>query len=164
MKPLAKSIAGMNPITKIGTEIRALRSRTKKSAKSEVSESAPPTIDRRREVAEFYDHYEGHIETLCDAAQYGPEPYLEEAYRKSRQQLQRDYRCLKQDLQPYLAPHTENDQRAVDADVMESLFHAPTLGEFLRCDDGFMIQRILLTRDALTRYAQDLRTAKAYTA
>lgn len=164
MKPLAKSIPGMNPIAKIGSEIRALRSKVKGASQPEVVEIVRTPVERSREVAKFYDHYEGHIETLCDAAQYGPEPYLEEAYRKSRQILQREYGALKQELRPYLSPNEATDQRAVDADPMESLFLAPTLSEFLRCDDGFMIQRILLTRDALTRYAHDIRTAKAYTA
>jgi hypothetical protein len=48
----------------------------------------------------------------------------------------------------------------VSCDAFEALFIAPTLVEFLRCDDGMMISRIMRTREALNLYGEHLRQLK----
>ena len=46
-------------------------------------------------------------------------------------------------------------------DAFEALYAAPTLQEQLRGDDGSMIGRIMRTREALNRYAEQLRRLAA---
>jgi hypothetical protein len=46
-------------------------------------------------------------------------------------------------------------------DAFEALWSSPTLQELLRSDDGNMISRITRTREALNRYAEQLRQIAA---
>ena len=46
-------------------------------------------------------------------------------------------------------------------DAFEALFSAPSLGDFLRGDDGLMISRMERTREALYLYGDHLRQLAA---
>jgi len=125
--------------------------------------AARPSIqERRQELAAFYDRYEQLVETLCDAAQYGPEPGLDARYGALRTWMQQNYR----NVRPYVAAYLEFEPSDVvhgleaserTTDGFEALFHASNLREFLSRDDGAMIGRIIRTRRALTLYGDHLR-------
>ncbi len=126
----------------------------------------PSTQERQSELVAFYTEYENLVEVLCDAAQYGPEPQLEERYSALRNWMQRNYIDIRKYVAAYLqydvadAGHGPGgDERSADA--FEALFFWPTLNEFLRADDGHMIQRIMRTRDALNQYGEHLRQLAA---
>lgn len=126
----------------------------------------PTTQERLADLLAFYQRYEDLVDVLCAGAQYGPEVRLEGRYEELRRWFQSHYRDLRPFIRPFLVnsdSELENAHEAYGArsDAFEMLFAAPTLGEFLRCDDGEMIQRIERTQDALARYGAHLRALAA---
>lgn len=128
--------------------------------------SAPSLKDlarvRQEELASFYARYEDLVELLCDAAQYGPESRLNQRYDELRGWMMRHY----PGVQPYVVAFLElsvddmaikRGASAISTDAFEALWASPTLLEQLRTDDGLMIERIMRTREALNRYAEQLR-------
>jgi hypothetical protein len=108
--------------------------------------------ERQKLLAEFYEAYEDFVEMLCDAAQYGPTPRLENGYRARRAQLAASYL----DLKPLLSAFIRTDAAGAH-DAFEALFSTPTVSEFLQSDDGETITRITRAREALNLYAEHLR-------
>ena len=133
------------------------------SEKTAVSTSRPvgPTVEERREeLLEFYERYEQFVETLCDAAQFGSDERLAAAYGRLRDWLSQRYEPLRPFVSAYMPPDTAVTfrlERGRAPDATEELFSNKTLEEFLRNDDGGMIQRITCTREALNLYGQHLR-------
>ncbi len=126
----------------------------------------PTAAERQEQLIEFYGQYENLVETLCDAAQYGPEAKLEERYAAQRAWMQVNYVEIRKYVAAYLhydvadaGQGRGDDGRSADA--FEALYFWPTLREFLRADDGHMIQRIMRTRDALNQYGEHLRQLAA---
>jgi hypothetical protein len=122
----------------------------------------PSIQERRDQLVTFYTRFESLVETLCDSAQYGPESPLERRYDELRTWMQSNYPPIRRYVVAYLeydsadaALGLESQGRGTDA--FEALFVAHTLTEFLKCDDGMMISRILRTRTALNLYADHLR-------
>ena len=126
-----------------------------------------PTIrQRQEELASFYTQYESLVEILCDAAQYGPNSPLEAKYAELRDYMQRTYPEMRKYVIAYLDVAVEDAAGPLDlyghaTDAYEALFAAPTLQEQIRADDGNMIGRIMRTREALNRYAENLRRLAA---
>lgn len=123
---------------------------------------APSLIERQEHLIRFYGQYETLVETLCDAAQYGPDARQEAAYADLRVWMQANYPLLRKYVAAYLSYDARDAARALDLhstgrDAFETLFAAPTLAEFLRSDDGQMIDRIERTREAMSRYGEHLR-------
>lgn len=116
--------------------------------------SGPSVAARQADLAKFYDRYESLVETLCDAAQYGPTPNLESRYAEHRGIMERAYG----EVAPFVLSYVR-DQDAEDPFL--ALCQAETLADFLRHDDGEMIHRIMATREALTLYAEHLRQLAA---
>jgi len=123
---------------------------------------APTVPERHEELIRFYRKYEDLVETLCDAAQYGPTPKLEARYGELRRWMSSNYAPVRRYVVAYLRFMPEdaqqgllNDGRASDA--FEALFAASNLEVFLRIDDGNMISRITRTREALNLYGEHLR-------
>jgi len=114
--------------------------------------------ERQVELIRFYERYEELVETLCDAAQYGPTPKLERSYEAHRDWMREEYANMRPFVVGYL--HPEEGGR----DAFESLVAADDLGQFLNSDDGNMISRITMTREALTLYGEHLRQLAARTA
>lgn len=125
-----------------------------------------PTVDERLDdLIVFYNKYDLLVETLCDAAQYGPEPKLEAEYERLRSWMVETYPRLRPYVTAYLQYDVADAQQSIDSagiscDAFEALFFAPTLVEFLRCDDGMMISRIMRTREALNLYGEHLKQLK----
>lgn len=122
--------------------------------------------ERQEQLAEFYNRYEDLVELLCDSAQYGPNAHLEEKYQAIRSWMQRNYGSLSQVVIAYLDIEVADTRMPMDlygrsTDAFEALYAAPTLQEQLRSDDGSMIGRIMRTREALNRYAEQLRRLAA---
>lgn len=116
-----------------------------------------PTVQERQlALIHFYQEYETLVETLCDAAQYGPTPFLEKAYLSVREWMQENYTQVGRYAVAYL--QFEVDDRG---DAFEALFSSPDLATFLQTDDGNMISRIMRTREALNRYGDHLRQLAA---
>jgi len=65
-------------------------------------------------------------------------------------------------MRPYVVGYLHADEG--DEDAFESLVAAEDLGQFLKTDDGNMIARITMTREALTLYGEHLRQLAARTA
>lgn len=122
----------------------------------------PTQRERLDQLLKFYERYELLVETLCDAAQYGPEAHLEKRYAQEREWMLRNYGELRMYIVAYLEYEPSDAVHASElngygSDAFESLFVVPTLEAFLRCDDGHMISRIIRTRRALQLYADHLR-------
>lgn len=128
---------------------------------------AVPTVrERQEQLIAFYQRYEGLVELLVDSAQYGPDQRLEGKYQEQRLWMQSHYPPLRRYVVAYLAFDPADSNQSIElqgrgADAFEALFAAPTLSEFLRCDDGHMISRIMRTREALTLYGEHLRRLAA---
>lgn len=130
------------------------------------AEAAPSVDERLDDLIVFYNKYELLVETLCDAAQYGPEPKLQAEYERLRGWMIEAYPRLRRYVTAYLQYDPADAQQSIESagvscDAFEALFFAPTLVEFLRCDDGMMISRIMRTREALNLYGEHLRQLKA---
>lgn len=103
-------------------------------------------IERRRGLAEFYERYETFVETLCDAANYGPTGKLSAAYVVGRSQMIAEYAAL----HPFLGGYVYGRK-------FEKLWQAESLDDALVADDGSLIPTICETRNALNMYAEHLR-------
>lgn len=136
------------------------RSQTRAEAKRA---TAPPSLKvRQHELVQVYDQFERLVETICDSAQYGPEPALEAKYAESKAWMSKHYGSVRVYVAAYLEfdPADAKQSMALHAtgeDAIEALYCAPNLREFLSCDDGRMIERILRARTALTYYGDHLR-------
>lgn len=112
--------------------------------------NAGPTVaERQRELVLFYERFERFVETLCDAAQYGPNARLEKAYLEDREWVAAHYDDLRSYVGAFLSPE--------EPDAFDRLFAANDLSRFLAEDDGAVIFRITSTREALSLYAEHLR-------
>lgn len=135
-------------------------SQTRARAKDE---AAPPSLKvRQHELGHFYEQFEALVDTICDAAQYGPEPALEARYANSKAWMNKHYSGVRVYLSAYMTLTPDDAKHAMEfngagADSIETLFSAPNLKEFLSCDDGRMIERIMRSRTALTYYGDHLR-------
>ena len=122
----------------------------------------PSLRERQEELIAFYGQYEALVESLCDAAQYGPDFRHEASYSQRRAWMQSNYPPLRRFVAAYLSYDSRDAARSLDLhgdgrDAFEALFAAPTLAGFLESDDGQMIARIERTREALSRYGEHLR-------
>lgn len=124
------------------------------------SENAGPTVkERQHELIRFYQEYETLVETVCDAAQYGPTPKLENLYQTERKWMLENYSSLRKYVVAYLRYDVDDVEQGGDA--FEALFMAANLDAFLNSDDGNMISRITRTREALSLYGDHLRQLAA---
>lgn len=131
----------------------------KRRAKGNIAVSA---VQRQEALIEFYTHYESLVEVLCDSSQYGPDAVMENRYRYVRSWMQANYPEIRKFVTAYLKFDPADASMAMDphgetADAFEALFAAPTLSEFLKMDDGGMIDRIMRTREALRLYGEHLK-------
>jgi hypothetical protein len=145
-----------NKVRIIGADIADVRSRAHETTRD------PTSAERRDELAAFYHRYEELVDILCSAAQYGPEMRLETRYQDVKGWMQSHYPAMRRSVVAYLRYDPADASQALElhgqpGDAFEALFAAPTVGEFVRCDDGHMIDRIERTRDALQRYGDHLR-------
>lgn len=166
IRKAARGVIGVGQwLTRVPTRWRlAVRDyQDARSARMERLQSgAPSLLDRQEELIRFYGQYENLVETLCDAAQYGPDTRQEAAYAEQRSWMQSNYPSLRKYVSAYLSYDPRDAARSLDLhstgrDAFEALFAATTLEEFLRSDDGQMIVRIERTREALSRYGEHLR-------
>ena len=157
-------------LTGLRAALRSLANRSKSAAKDkaeardrEMAAKITPTVqERHEELIRFYRRYEDLVETLCDAAQFGPEPHLEAKYGELRRWMSSNYAPVRRYVVAYLRFTPEDAQAGLvqdgkPGDAFEALFSAPNLEEFLRIDDGNMISRITRTREALNLYGEHLR-------
>lgn len=113
----------------------------------------PSIAARQAELVGFYDRFERFVETLCDAAQYGPNARLQAAYAEDRDWVAAKYDELRSYLDAYLSPE--------EPDAFDRLLRSSDLSHFLAEDDGAVIFRITSTREALSLYAEHLRQLAA---
>ena len=128
--------------------------------------STPTAQVRLDELRTFHDQYNDLVETLCDSAQYGPTHQLESRYSEMRRWMLSHYAPLRKLVVAYLRidasdVHQRLDLHGQSSDAFEALFCAPSLGDFLRGDDGLMISRMERTREALHLYGDHLRQMAA---
>ena len=109
--------------------------------------------DRQADLVEFYDRFEKFVETICDAAQYGPNARLDAAYLSQKARVAEAYPRIKSFVDAFLPPE--------DPDAFERLLSADDLSRFLAEDDGTVIFLITGTRQALSLYAEHLRQLTA---
>jgi len=114
------------------------------------------------ELLQFHEQYEDLIEVLCSAANYGPEPGLEQRYVLIRTWMHDHYPVLQPEMSQFLVLDEDSDRTTIEQhdgspDAFFALFGPGDLREFLRADDGHMISRIMRTRDAIDQYASYLR-------
>lgn len=129
----------------------------------------PSVQDRQRQLIHFYEHYEELVETLCDAAQYGPTPKLERGYETQRAWVRENYAEIRPFVVSFLQVDAEDAEMGrqltgKSTDAFEALVAADNLEQFLNADDGGMICRITRTREALTLYGEHLRKLAVRTA
>ena len=135
-------------------------------AESNVTVGEITARERQNQLARFYIHFEDLVELLCDSAQYGPDARMEQKYQELRTWMHRHYTELSSYVVAYLDIEVADTRVPLDlygrsTDAFEALYAAPTLQEQLRGDDGSMIGRIMRTREALNRYAEQLRRLAA---
>jgi hypothetical protein len=148
----------------------SIANRSKSAAKDraeardrEMAIKITPTVqERHEELVRFYSRYEDLVETVCDAAQYGPVPKLEAQYGELRRWMTSNYAPVRRYVVAYLRFTPEDAQQGLltegrTSDAFEALFSSPNLEEFLKVDDGNMISRITRTREALNLYGEHLR-------
>lgn len=116
-------------------------------------ERQPSVAVRQAELVTFYERYERLVETLCDAAQYGPVAKLQRAYIEDRAWFSEHY--------PSLRPYVDAFLPEEEPNAFEALFASEDLEQFLAEDDGSVIYRITATREALSLYAEHLRQLAA---
>jgi hypothetical protein len=146
--------------TRFGLALRSWRNRAqialldlRDALDRRVAAKAGPTVaERRSELIEFYDHFENFVEVLCDAAQYGEADRLVAAYASERTWLVERYATLRPILLGYL-----RKLEPEGPDAILGLLGQPNLGAFINADDGFMISRITLGREAISLYGEHLR-------
>lgn len=142
------------------------QARTLRAAGASSASTGPNIRERQEELVAFYERYEDLVELLCDGAQYGPDSRLEAKYADLRTWMQRHYPSLRRSIIAFLDQSVDDSTHSLDhfghpADAFEALFAGHTLEEQIRTDDGKMISRMMRTRDALTRYAAQLRRLHA---
>ncbi len=115
--------------------------------------AGPSVAERQAELVGFYSRFERFVETLCDAAQYGPNARLSAAYLEDRDWVATQYASLRSYVDAYLSPE--------EPDAFDRLLHSTDLSHFLADDDGAVIFRITSTREALSLYAEHLRQLAA---
>ncbi len=147
--------------TPIRWRLALLDQRDARAVRAETAR-VPTLRERQEDLILFYDRYETLVETLCDAAQYGPDARHEARYQELRTWMQAAYPALRKFVSAYLRYDPCDAARSLDlhgtgSDAFEALFAASTLEDFLRSDDGKMIERIDRTREALGKYADHLR-------
>jgi hypothetical protein len=110
----------------------------------------PRTLaERRTDLLKFNASYENLVETLCDGAQYGPTPKLEQAYAEARGRYLATLPSVRSYVISFLPEY--------DLGSFDHLVQSETLTGFLGSDDGSIITEITTTRDALSRYDAHLR-------
>jgi hypothetical protein len=114
--------------------------------------ATPSIAERQAELVTFYDRFEKFVETLCDAAQYGPNPRLEQNYLDERNWIAEHF----EPLRPFVGAFLSGQP-----DAFDRLTGAEDLGTFLSEDDGAVIFRITSARDSLSLYAEHLRQLAA---
>ncbi len=115
--------------------------------------AGPTVAERQAELVDFYGHFERYVETLCDAAQYGPNSRLAKAYTDDRERVAAQYAALRPYVGAFLNPE--------EPDAFDRLFNPESLEAFIADDDGSVIFRITSTREALSHYAEHLRQLAA---
>lgn len=129
-------------------------------------ESLPSVKERQRELILFYRFYEELVETLCDAAQYGPSEKLENEYQRLREWINANYPAVRKYVVAFLRYSADDAEQGIalwgrSADAFEALVAAESLEDFIRADNGCMISRINRSREALNLYGEHLRQLAA---
>ena len=154
--PLASAIA---TVRSIPLKLKlAARDRSERAIRATATSSVE---ERQSELVVFYTHYEELVETLCDAAQFGPSANLEREYARLRSWVQENYPPVRRYVVAFLRYDASDAEQGLlfghSADAFEALAAPPTLEDFLKADDGRMIFRIHRTREALMLYGEHLR-------
>ncbi|MCB8933795.1 MAG: hypothetical protein M9921_14040 [Fimbriimonadaceae bacterium] len=131
--------------------------------RARAASAAPTPSERFEQLRGFYDRYNLLVETLCDSAQYGPTAKLEGEYASHRKWMLSNYPAIRKYVVAYLRFDSADTRQGLDlhgqsADAFEALFCASSLDEFLRADDGQMIERLQRTRESLIHYGDHLRS------
>lgn len=134
----------------------ALADRREAAARAKAFADGPTVSERQQDLIHFYCEYETLVETICDAANYGPSPFLEKGYGLQREWMMQHYPKIRRYVLAYLRFEVEDS-----GDAFEKLFEAGDLATFLQTDDGNMISRIMRTREALNLYGDHLRQLAA---
>lgn len=126
------------------------------------AKQGPTARERHDQLISFYSHYETLVEILCNAANLGATPKLEERYAHEREWMCANYGEMRPFLIAYLRFDVSDTMQIKElegayGDAFEALYAAPDLQTFLRVDDGNMIDRIIRTRDALSLCGDHLR-------
>lgn len=150
----------------IGSVVNRVKIAKKDLAEVKVRNAGPTVKERQEELILFYERYEELVETLCDAAQYGPTPKLEKVYGQHRESMLDQYPKIRPYLISFLDPAPEDSEVGLKAigrptDAFEALISAENVNTFLQIDDGGMISRITRTREALNLYGEHLRQLAA---
>ncbi|CAN5635502.1 hypothetical protein BH11ARM2_BH11ARM2_28460 [soil metagenome] len=151
----------LNLVTTLPTKARLAMRDAQDARASEVARKSGPSVEERRvNLTRFYDRYETLVETVCDAAQYGPDSKLEKSYADARRAYEADYETVAPFVVAYLRPEPE-DAALASGDPFASFAACETLADFVASDDGTVISRITRTREALTLYGEHLRQLQA---
>ncbi|RYG47845.1 hypothetical protein EON79_06210 [bacterium] len=145
-------------MTTLPTKARLALRDAQEAREAGIARKAGPTVQERREdLTRFYERYETLVETVCDAAQYGPDTKLERRYTEEKRAYQADY----DSVAPYVAAFLRPAPEDADQHPFESFSAHETLADFVASDDGTVISRITRTREALTLYGEHLRQLQA---
>jgi hypothetical protein len=106
---------------------------------------------RLDDLGEFSRHYEVLVDSICDAAQGGPDPELEETYLREKRWMESHYFLVRSQAIQYV------EDAEPEMDDFQQLFEPTNLPTLLAADGGNMIPRIVRTREALEAYAEHLR-------
>lgn len=135
---------------------RALREKRREALQG------PSVQARRDDLIEFFNAFEHFVETVCDAAQYGPNDRLGQEYAAMRKFLWEKWPSLQPIVIAYLRPTAEDmvsvgAATGASADTFSCLLAPESLSAFLSGDDGYMIARITRAREGLMLYGEHLK-------
>ena len=139
-----------------------IRSKDREDRLAAATQDIPSIQERQHDLLMFYGNYEQLVETLCDAAQFGPKPGLDSEYLRLRAWMIENYPSVRRYVVAFLRYSADDAAQGLalngrSADAFEALVAAESLEDFLKADDGTMISRIDRTREALILYGEHLR-------
>lgn len=165
MKTQTAGLAASGPVEVVGSLVKRVKAARVDSTERKARRKGPSVQERQAQLLRFYERYEDLVETLCDAAQYGPTPKLERSYAAHREWMHGEYGQMRPYLVAYLPSEAPVERKKGSHpranDAFETLVQADNLDQFLAADDGGMISHIMLTRQALTMYGEHLRQLAA---
>lgn len=112
---------------------------------------------RREQFLQFYEQYELLVDLLCWAARDTVHDGCDQRYQRVRQWMRANYPIIRHALLPFTRELLRERREDLRGDLFEPLFAPPHVMQVIEQDSGDLLERIILTREVLSRYDAHLR-------